>query len=355
MRPGAAENDVMSEIEIRPLAARDSFDTLTALLHRAYAPLAAAGMNFGAATQTPQETARRAAEGQCFVAILRGELVGMVTVAGPLGESTPPGDEGDRWYRDSHTAHLHQFGVDPSVQRQGVGRRLVAASEEWARQMGYRLIVMDTAVDAAHLRAMFRRLGYADLGTIHWEGRSYRSMVMRKALDDSPLRGQLVTLARYNLWATTRLMAHVDELGEADYRANAGLYFGSIHATLNHLLVGEHLLWFRRFAFGESPLVKLDAEVEPDRARLRQRLLEGAAAWLPQLDEWTAERLAGSLSYRRLGGEVVRLPFTPTLLHVFNHGTHHRGQITAALTSLGHACPELDLVLMLQAESRSSP
>ena len=40
-----------------------------------------------------------------------------------------------------------------------------------------------------------------------------------------------------------------------------------------------------------------------------------------------------------------------TLAHVFNHGTHHRRQITAAITTMGQACPELDLVWMLQAES----
>lgn len=39
-----------------------------------------------------------------------------------------------------------------------------------------------------------------------------------------------------------------------------------------------------------------------------------------------------------------------TLGHVFNHGTHHRGQISAALTSLGQPAPELDLVTMLQGE-----
>jgi uncharacterized damage-inducible protein DinB len=37
---------------------------------------------------------------------------------------------------------------------------------------------------------------------------------------------------------------------------------------------------------------------------------------------------------------------------VFNHGTHHRGQISAAITAMGHACPEIDLVWMLQQESR---
>ena len=47
------------------------------------------------------------------------------------------------------------------------------------------------------------------------------------------------------------------------------------------------------------------------------------------------------------------LPFAATLAHVFNHGTHHRGQITAAVTMLGHECPELDLVWMLQQESRA--
>jgi uncharacterized damage-inducible protein DinB len=46
------------------------------------------------------------------------------------------------------------------------------------------------------------------------------------------------------------------------------------------------------------------------------------------------------------------LPFAPTLGHVFNHATHHRGQITAAITAMGHRCPELDMVIMLQAESR---
>ena len=48
----------------------------------------------------------------------------------------------------------------------------------------------------------------------------------------------------------------------------------------------------------------------------------------------------------------MSLPFAATLLHVFNHGTHHRGQITAALTSMGYHCPEIDLVNMLVEENQ---
>ena len=46
------------------------------------------------------------------------------------------------------------------------------------------------------------------------------------------------------------------------------------------------------------------------------------------------------------------LPFGATLAHVFNHNTHHRGQITAALTAMGQPAPELDMVYMLQAENQ---
>jgi uncharacterized damage-inducible protein DinB len=159
------------------------------------------------------------------------------------------------------------------------------------------------------------------------------------------------TLARYNLWATRRLLdASVSTLSEQDYRRDCGLYFKSIHGTLNHLLAGEHGVWRRRFAEGASPQVALDAELEPDRALLRQRLLDGAQAWLPLIEAWPAAKLEGRLDYVNLSGQAVSMPFAATLAHVFNHGTHHRGQITAALTAMGHRCPELDLIDMLQSE-----
>lgn len=152
------------------------------------------------------------------------------------------------------------------------------------------------------------------------------------------------TVARYNAWATERLLRAVAELPEDDYRRDVGLFFRSIHGTLNHLLVGEQLLWFVRFAEGRSPALALDDEAECDRTALAQRLCSGAARWEPLIAVIAPARWAGTLDYTTTRGEPVCLPFAATLTHVFNHSTHHRGQITAALTALGRTVPELDLV-----------
>lgn len=162
------------------------------------------------------------------------------------------------------------------------------------------------------------------------------------------------TFARYNVWATARVLNSVATVPEDAYRRDIGLFFKSIHGTLNHLLVGEHLLWFRRFEEGVSPKLALDAEAEPDRASLAERLLAGAARWAPLIASWPDERLAGTLDYTTTRGQQASLPFASALAHVFNHGTHHRGQITAALTALDEPCPALDLVYFLQTEPQGN-
>ena len=159
------------------------------------------------------------------------------------------------------------------------------------------------------------------------------------------------TLARYNAWATQRLLEAVGKLDDDDYRKDVGLFFKSIHGTLNHMLVGEHLLWYPRFAKGISPKLSLDMEAEPVRARLGQALKGGAANWQPLIASWPVDRFEGKLSYTTTNGQALSLPFAATLAHVFNHGTHHRGQITAALTALGQPAPVIDLVYMLQQEA----
>jgi uncharacterized damage-inducible protein DinB len=161
--------------------------------------------------------------------------------------------------------------------------------------------------------------------------------------------------ARYHVWATHRLLEAVSRVPGEDYQRDVGLFFKSIHGTLNHMLVAEHLLWYARFAKGASPVLALDSEIEPHRERLAQAIKGGSAYWTPLIASWPAERFEAHLDYRTSKGDPLSLPFAATLAHVFNHATHHRGQITAALTAMGQPCPELDMVYFLLAEQASKP
>lgn len=160
-------------------------------------------------------------------------------------------------------------------------------------------------------------------------------------------------LADYHAWATRRLLLdHLAALSDEQWHRDAGLFFRSVHGTVNHLLVADHI-WYGRFAEQRSPQLPLDAELHASRAELSDALLAAVERWARWIDLLEASRLDGVLAYTRVGGGSVEVPFAPTLGHVFNHGTHHRGQLSAALSALGLASPELDWVYQLR-ESMAS-
>ena len=161
----------------------------------------------------------------------------------------------------------------------------------------------------------------------------------------------LELMARYNVWATKKLNLILQTVSDTDFFQDNGLFFGSIFATLNHLLVGEHYLWYPRFSAHSSakptPKLKLNTIIETDRTLLIKELEDKASNWLQLIDVIKSKTIPQDLNYQTSTGQQMSLPYLATLMHVFNHGTHHRGQITAALTAMGYACPELDLVYML--------
>ncbi|HSW05452.1 GNAT family N-acetyltransferase [Aquabacterium sp.] len=173
----------MTHVHIRPLAEHDSMVKITALLHRAYAPLGAAGMNFTAVDQAVEMTQVRVHRGQCFVA-LQGEcIVGTVTVNGMFDPNRHRWARATPWFFRRDVAHLHQYAVDPDVQGSGLGAQLMHACEDWARAHGHRALALDTAMPASHLRQRYQRAGFRDVAQVQWDGKTYRSVIMLKPLD----------------------------------------------------------------------------------------------------------------------------------------------------------------------------
>ena len=159
------------------------------------------------------------------------------------------------------------------------------------------------------------------------------------------MKSHFVLLARYNAWANARIYEAAAALSDADYRADRGAFFKSVHGTLNHLLVGDRI-WMRRFTGAGDAPNRLDAILFEDFADLRaarDREDERIVAYVDSLGE---EAPQGLIRYRTITNPTdVEQPLAPALLHFFNHQTHHRGQVHALLTGLTGAAPSLDLLL----------
>jgi predicted N-acetyltransferase YhbS len=174
LRVSASDNQ--SKIVIRPLTAGDDIEAITHLLHRAYAGLAAQGFKYYATHQSPDVTRERLHKGFPFVAQRADKIVATVTLYGPA-----PDPRCDYYGRDG-VYKFGQLGVEPDLQKNGLGLRMYARIEQEARQRGARDLALDTAEGAHHLVAWYARLGFSVVETVQWEHTNYRSVVMSKAL-----------------------------------------------------------------------------------------------------------------------------------------------------------------------------
>ena len=162
------------------------------------------------------------------------------------------------------------------------------------------------------------------------------------------MKPHFTSMAKYNSWANTRLYKMARGLPEESYRKNVGAFFGSLHGTLNHLLVGDRI-WMRRFTgTGDHP-TKLNAILFDDLPSLDLARREEDKRIIQFVDGLSDLEIGKNLEYSTLSGAPQRQPLQDLLAHFFNHQTHHRGQAHMILTVLGITEPEpLDLLIMLR-------
>ena len=173
------------------------------------------------------------------------------------------------------------------------------------------------------------------------------------------LSTQFQGLSHYNRDMNARLLDGCEQLDSTELTKDRGAFFGSILGTLNHLLVAD-IMWMRRFVALSSPATQhlrtaqqppeptaLDEILAPDLARLRpwrQRLDEDIVTFCQAL---TQDDFAATLHYHNRRGDPFSKCFGAVLLHLFNHQTHHRGQITTLLSQLGVDVGATDYLLWI--------
>lgn len=149
-------------------------------------------------------------------------------------------------------------------------------------------------------------------------------------------------LARYNALANRRLYEACARLPDVERKKRRPAFFGSIHGTLNHLMVGDRI-WLARFAGQEVPSTNLDAILYEDFGELREAREEEDSrieSFAAGIDE---RFLKGTIRYTNNESRTLEDPVELLVAHLFNHQTHHRGQVHDMLTQTNVSPPVLDL------------
>jgi uncharacterized damage-inducible protein DinB len=142
-------------------------------------------------------------------------------------------------------------------------------------------------------------------------------------------------LARYNRWMNERLYAVAGTMGDDARRQDRGAFFGSIHRTLNHILWADRA-WLARFTGEPFAVPAFGADLFDDFAVLAREREVTDTAMLEWAGHVTPAWLASTLEYLAASdGKRRRLAAWVAATHLFQHGTHHRGQVTTRLAQAG--------------------
>lgn len=143
-------------------------------------------------------------------------------------------------------------------------------------------------------------------------------------------------MALYTKWQNETLYGHCDRLSDSGRKKDRGMFFGSVHRTLDHILMVDTLL--RDFFVMGTPPTQFEPEKEvysvyEDLARARATFDQDLLALIESnADDWLDDLF--TFDSERKGGPVT-LPRKFYCMQMFNHGTHHRSQITSELHKMG--------------------
>ena len=158
----------------------------------------------------------------------------------------------------------------------------------------------------------------------------------------------ILCMARYNRWQNESLYRVADGLTDDARRLMRGAFFGSIHRTLNHILWGD-MIWMSRFAKTDKPQAGMSGSAElhaewRDLVAARKAFDDTIENWAEKLDPSWPE---GNLTWFSVITQTERsMPRWVLVTNMFNHQTHHRGQVHAMLTQAGGKPDDTDLMLM---------
>ena len=155
----------------------------------------------------------------------------------------------------------------------------------------------------------------------------------------------------YNRWAGRRTLTVASTLAKDDFLRPMGNSFSSVRDTLAHIL-GAEWIYLERWQ-GRSPKALFDLAIFPTVQSLESRWEKVARDQMRFIEALTSQRLGEELAYINLKGERYSYPLWQQLVHVVNHSSYHRGQVTTLLRQLGAEAVSTDFLVYFDEKPKS--
>jgi len=177
-------------------------------------------------------------------------------------------------------------------------------------------------------------------------------------MDNQALKNHIALLAHYNQQMNRSIFTVLSKLDAPEISKDRGAFFGSIIGTLNHILVGD-IIWLKRFTmhpanFSSLKPVKeltlpasLSDIIHPDIAPLDVARKTMDTVLISFTEEAREADYNMPLAYANTKGKTFKKNFAGLVLHLFNHQTHHRGQVSTLLNQQGIDIGNTDLLTLI--------
>ena len=150
-------------------------------------------------------------------------------------------------------------------------------------------------------------------------------------------------LANFNKWANEKIIISCKKLMETEYKKNRKAFFSSIHGTLNHLLVVDRA-YISRIEGKDHGLKGLDQILFESLLQLEEARIKEDKRLVDLVNSLSEESIHKEITYKGFETGNTTYTINMILITLFNHQTHHRGQIHNMLSQAGIKPPQIDII-----------
>ena len=163
-----------------------------------------------------------------------------------------------------------------------------------------------------------------------------------KDLSEADINKACEKIKFFNKWTNEKIITSCKKLTETEYKKDRGAFFSSIHGTLNHLLVVDRA-FVGYIEEKNHGLKSLDQILYENLFQLEEARIKEDKRLVDLINNLSEESMHKEITYQGFDSGKQTYTINLILMTLFNHQTHHRGQVHNMLSQAGVKPPQIDI------------